>query len=132
MAYLEGWRSVAIANQIFGYNGWSHGVTQQTIDFVDHSQVGQCIRLLPHQREKIVYSEFLSDKVICHNACHANRQGTGTVCPRCRWHKVMLLIHDILVRIRSRGSIPLTNGSGSAIFVIDLQDANQKTKKNLK
>jgi DNA recombination protein Rad52 len=39
VAYLEGWRSVAIANQIFGYNGWSHGVTQQTIDFVDHSQV---------------------------------------------------------------------------------------------
>ncbi len=54
MAYLEGWRSVAIANQIFGYNGWSHGVTQQTIDFVDHSQVGQCIRLVPHQREKLL------------------------------------------------------------------------------
>jgi hypothetical protein len=34
-------------------------------------------------------------------------------------------IHDILVRIR--GSMPLTNGSGSdpATFVIDLQDANK-------
>jgi recombination DNA repair RAD52 pathway protein len=39
VVYLEGWRSVAIANSIFGYNGWSHSVTQQTIDFVDHSQV---------------------------------------------------------------------------------------------
>jgi hypothetical protein len=43
-------------------------------------------------------------------------------------------IHDILVwiRILIRGSMPLTNGSGSisdpdaAIFVIDLQDSNKK------
>jgi hypothetical protein len=42
----------------------------------------------------------------------------------------MLRIHDILVWIRIRGSMPLTNGSGygsdPVIFVIDLQDANKK------
>ena len=38
-AYLEGHRAVSLANEIFGYNGWSHSVTQQTIDFVDHHQV---------------------------------------------------------------------------------------------
>ncbi len=46
----------------------------------------------------------------------------------------VLRIHDILVwiRIRTRGSIPLTNGSGPdsdldpAIFVIDLQEPNKK------
>ena len=38
-AYLEGHRAVALANEIFGFNGWSHSVTQQTIDFVDHHQV---------------------------------------------------------------------------------------------
>ena len=32
-----------LANQIFGYNGWSHSVTSQTIDFVDHSQVGEMV-----------------------------------------------------------------------------------------
>jgi hypothetical protein len=49
----------------------------------------------------------------------------------------VLRIHDILgwIRIRIRGSMPLTNGSGSwildpdpSIFVIDLQDAGNKTK----
>ncbi len=47
-------------------------------------------------------------------------------------------IHDILVWIRIRiwirGSMPLTNGSrsgcGSAIFVIDLQDANKSSNLN--
>ena len=39
-AYLEGHRAVSLANEIFGYNGWSHSVTQQTVDFVDHHQVG--------------------------------------------------------------------------------------------
>jgi hypothetical protein len=45
----------------------------------------------------------------------------------------VLRIHDILVWIRIRGSMPLTNGSGSGfgsgscyIFVIGLQDANKK------
>ena len=37
--YLEGHRAVGLANEIFGYNGWSHSVTQQTIDFVDHHEV---------------------------------------------------------------------------------------------
>jgi len=38
VVYIEGWRSIQLANQIFGYNGWSHSVTNQTIDFVDHNQ----------------------------------------------------------------------------------------------
>ena len=42
-------------------------------------------------------------------------------------------IHDILVWIRIRGSMPLTKGSDPypdpAIFVIDLQDANKKLIK---
>ncbi len=49
--------------------------------------------------------------------------------------KPVLRVHDILVWIRIRGSMPLTNGSGSwirildpdpAIFVIDRQDANKR------
>merc|ERR1712013_46839 len=38
VAYIEGWRAISLANEIFGFNGWSHSVTQQTIDFVDHNQ----------------------------------------------------------------------------------------------
>ncbi|XP_045165520.1 uncharacterized protein LOC123529306 isoform X3 [Mercenaria mercenaria] len=36
LAYIEGWRLVNLANEMFGFNGWSHSVTHQTIDFVDH------------------------------------------------------------------------------------------------
>merc|ERR1719309_896583 len=38
VCYLEGWKAISLANEIFGFNGWSHSVTQQTIDFVDHSR----------------------------------------------------------------------------------------------
>jgi len=38
VAYLEGWKAISLANEIFGFNGWSHSVSQQTIDFVDHNQ----------------------------------------------------------------------------------------------
>ncbi|XP_048589420.1 DNA repair protein RAD52 homolog isoform X2 [Nematostella vectensis] len=39
LAYVEGWKIINLANETFGFNGWSHSVTHQNIDFVD--QVGQ-------------------------------------------------------------------------------------------
>ncbi|GFR77443.1 DNA repair protein RAD52 homolog [Elysia marginata] len=35
LAYIEGWRLTNLANETFGFHGWSHSVTQQTVDFVD-------------------------------------------------------------------------------------------------
>ncbi|ESO85239.1 hypothetical protein LOTGIDRAFT_130753, partial [Lottia gigantea] len=36
LAYIEGWKLINLANETFGFNGWSHSVTNQTVDFVDH------------------------------------------------------------------------------------------------
>jgi hypothetical protein len=57
--------------------------------------------------------------------------------PRSNHRKAVFRIHDILVRIRIRRSMPLalTDGSGSGFifgscsFVTDLQDANKKLIK---
>ena len=38
VSYIEGFKVVGLANEVFGFNGWSHAVTNQTIDFVDHHQ----------------------------------------------------------------------------------------------
>ncbi|KAL9973228.1 hypothetical protein ACROYT_G019650 [Oculina patagonica] len=35
LAYVEGWKLINLANETFGFNGWSHSVTHQNIDFVD-------------------------------------------------------------------------------------------------
>ncbi len=32
--YVEGWKSIQLANQIFGFNGWSSSVVDVTPDFV--------------------------------------------------------------------------------------------------
>lgn len=46
---FQGWKSVAIANDIFGFNGWSSSVTSTTIDFVDYANgrffVGVCAQV---------------------------------------------------------------------------------------
>ena len=31
LAYVEGWRLINLANETFGFNGWSHSVTHQTV-----------------------------------------------------------------------------------------------------
>jgi len=36
--YLETGKAVSMANEVFGYNGWSHSVTSQSIDFIDHTR----------------------------------------------------------------------------------------------
>ncbi|XP_028910080.1 DNA repair protein RAD52 homolog isoform X2 [Ornithorhynchus anatinus] len=35
VCYIEGHRVIGLANEMFGYNGWAHSVTQQNVDFVD-------------------------------------------------------------------------------------------------
>uniref|UniRef100_A0A3Q3AFS6 DNA repair protein RAD52 homolog n=1 Tax=Kryptolebias marmoratus TaxID=37003 RepID=A0A3Q3AFS6_KRYMA len=35
VCYIEGHRVVTLANEMFGYNGWSHSISQQNVDFVD-------------------------------------------------------------------------------------------------
>ena len=35
IAYVEGWKLIELANDTFGFNGWSHSVTHMNIDFVD-------------------------------------------------------------------------------------------------
>ncbi|SCV05641.1 LANO_0H11958g1_1 [Lachancea nothofagi CBS 11611] len=43
VAYIEGWKAINLANQIFGYNGWSTEVKNITIDFMDESQGKFCV-----------------------------------------------------------------------------------------
>ncbi|CAI1622573.1 hypothetical protein SEUBUCD646_0M01130 [Saccharomyces eubayanus] len=38
IAYIEGWRVINLANQIFGYNGWSTEVKSVIVDFLDERQ----------------------------------------------------------------------------------------------
>ncbi|KAJ8268962.1 hypothetical protein COCON_G00115690 [Conger conger] len=35
VCYIEGHRVISLANEMFGYNGWSHSISQQNVDFVD-------------------------------------------------------------------------------------------------
>lgn len=37
VAYVEGWRIIAIANEIFGFNGWNSEILEHTVDFCDDS-----------------------------------------------------------------------------------------------
>ncbi|ORZ36706.1 hypothetical protein BCR44DRAFT_125376 [Catenaria anguillulae PL171] len=34
--YIEGWRAIELANEIFGFNGWSMSVLNNSIDFLDN------------------------------------------------------------------------------------------------
>lgn len=43
LTYIEGWRVVDLANEVFGFNGWSTSVTSLDIDYLDvHPESGRC------------------------------------------------------------------------------------------
>ncbi len=37
--YLEGWKSIQLANDIFGFNGWSSSIMNLTTDYVNDLRV---------------------------------------------------------------------------------------------
>ena len=38
LTYAEGWKIINLANEVFGFNGWSTSVVNMTTDFVDFSE----------------------------------------------------------------------------------------------
>lgn len=38
LKYLEGWKLANLANEILGFNGWSHSIISQTVDYVDFQE----------------------------------------------------------------------------------------------
>jgi len=39
LAYIEGWRLVNLANETFGFNGWSHSVTHQNVGMFSYQRL---------------------------------------------------------------------------------------------
>lgn len=38
LTYAEGWRIIGLANEVFGFNGWSSSVISLTTDFIDYNE----------------------------------------------------------------------------------------------
>ncbi|CAG7848715.1 DNA repair and recombination protein radC AltName: Full=RAD52 homolog [Serendipita indica DSM 11827] len=41
LTYVEGWKAINIANEVFGFNGWSSSITNLTVDYIDYNQETQ-------------------------------------------------------------------------------------------
>jgi len=38
LTYVEGWKVINLANEVFGFNGWSSSIISLTTDFADYSE----------------------------------------------------------------------------------------------
>ena len=38
LIYAEGWKVINLANEVFGFNGWSSSITSLTTDFIDNNE----------------------------------------------------------------------------------------------
>ena len=61
VAYIEGWKAINLANQIFGYNGWSTEVKNVTVDFLDERQGKFCIGCTAIVRVSLADGTFRED-----------------------------------------------------------------------
>ncbi|KAG8921628.1 DNA repair protein rad52 [Tulasnella sp. 418] len=39
--YIEGWKAINLANEVFGFNGWSSSITSMSVDFLDYNEQSQ-------------------------------------------------------------------------------------------
>lgn len=38
LTYVEGWKIINLANEVFGFNGWSSSIVNLNTDFIDYSE----------------------------------------------------------------------------------------------
>ncbi|KAG8983303.1 DNA repair protein rad52 [Tulasnella sp. 427] len=41
LTYVEGWKAINLANEVFGFHGWSSSITSLTVDFIDYNEQSQ-------------------------------------------------------------------------------------------
>lgn len=41
LTYAEGWKIINLANEVFGFNGWSSSIVNMTVDFIDLNEQTQ-------------------------------------------------------------------------------------------
>ncbi|KAG8999461.1 DNA repair protein rad52 [Tulasnella sp. JGI-2019a] len=41
LTYIEGWKAINLANEVFGFNGWSSSIQSLTVDFIDYNEQTQ-------------------------------------------------------------------------------------------
>ncbi|KIO26047.1 hypothetical protein M407DRAFT_235771 [Tulasnella calospora MUT 4182] len=41
LTYVEGWKAINLANEVFGFHGWSSSITSLTVDFIDYNEQTQ-------------------------------------------------------------------------------------------
>ena len=61
LAYVEGWKLINLANETFGFNGWSHSVTHQNIG----KEAVSCLSRINHDGTN--FSFFYSQVDSCDN-----------------------------------------------------------------
>ncbi|KAG8871560.1 DNA repair protein rad52 [Tulasnella sp. 332] len=41
LTYVEGWKAINLANEVFGFNGWSSSIQSLTVDYIDYNEQSQ-------------------------------------------------------------------------------------------
>ncbi|KAI9638506.1 recombination protein Rad52 [Dioszegia hungarica] len=42
LSYIEGWKVINLANEVFGFSGWSSSIVSLVTDFIDVNEQGRC------------------------------------------------------------------------------------------
>lgn len=53
MTYIEGWRVIALANEVFGFNGWSSEIKDIHLDFVSRTSRSSGLTLIGLTRNTV-------------------------------------------------------------------------------
>jgi DNA repair and recombination protein RAD52 len=41
LTYIEGWKIINLANEVFGFDGWSSSIVSLAVDYLDHNEQSQ-------------------------------------------------------------------------------------------
>lgn len=50
LTYIEGWKAIEVANEVFDFDGWASSITSLNVDFVSASLKGESCSLLTSTR----------------------------------------------------------------------------------
>ena len=85
LTYVEGWKIINLANEVFGFNGWSSSIVSMTVDFADYNEESRRFNVGVTAVMRVTLRDGVFHEDVGYGMLE-NSKSKGQALDKVRWH----------------------------------------------
>ena len=102
LTYAEGWKIINLANEVFGFNGWSSSIVNLTTDFVDYNEESRRYNVGATAIVRVTLRDGVFHEDLGYGMLE-NSKSKGAALDKVRESTLTILYNLIITKVQERG-----------------------------